>query len=320
MSAEKTADPAERLREAARAARDTAACAARVRREVATELERAVQRMELGAPAARGVENALSAQLARLAQTVSHPPRRWVRMGEGRVLAAAEALDDAVSSFARVETEVSAAASEQLRKRLELRWAFRRIPDLGRAAEQSRRNLGRAFQRRAVAAVGGRLTTSGRVLARLTAGRVALGELAGQLRSLLAPLERVRAELGFFACRGRAVVVPAAGGRGRDEVEIQAAPAGELMLAWDRHGAPRLAVHPARGAAWRDGEAGWRLCFSLPREDGGGRRLRIERPALATWTGEGRARLVRAGVLAWEERTYSSPPTGDRKPGSPEEG
>jgi len=303
MSREAAANPAGPLRAAVEATREAAEHAVRVRRDIAAQLEHALQRMELGTPGARRVEIALSAQLARVGETRSRSPRRWVRVGESRVLAAAEAVTVEMSGLATAQAGVSAAAGEQLRKRQELRRSFRRLPDVGRAAERSRRHLARAFQPRAVAAVAGRLTSSGRVLARLRTGRAVLEGLAGQLRALQAPLDRVRAELGFFTCRGRAVVVPAARGRRREEVELAVDPAGELRFAWDRYGGPRLTVYPARETAWRDGKTSWRPCFSLPRGDADGRRLRIERPALATWTGEGRARLVRAGVLAWEEQT-----------------
>jgi hypothetical protein len=316
VSQEEATSLAARLREAVETTRGAAERTARVRRRIVVELERALLRMELGTPAARQVENALSAQLARVAAMASPPHVRLFRMGEERVLTAAEALADAVSGLAPVEVEVSAAAGEQLRKRLELRQSFRRLPDLGRAVEQSRSHFGRAFQGKTVAAVAGRLATSGRVLAKLTAARGVLKELTGQIEGLLTPLDRVRAELGFFTCRGRAVVVPSPGGRRREELELHVDPSGELMLVWDRYGASRLAVFPTRETTWRDGKTRWRRCFSLPRGEGDERRLRIERPALAAWTGEGRARLVRTGVLAWEEPTRA----GARKQSLPEEG
>jgi hypothetical protein len=314
------ANPAGRLRAAVEAVKEGAERAARVRRDIAAELEPALQRMELGAPEARRVETALAAQLTRVAETLSHPPRRWVRVGESRVLAAAEAVSVEVSGLATAQVGVSAAAGEQLRKRQELRRSFRRLPDAGRAAERSRRHLARAFQPRAVAAVAGRLTSSGRVLARLRTGSAVLEELAAQLRGLLPPLDHARAELGFFTCRGRAVAVPAARGRRREEVELAVDPNGELMFVWDRYGGPRLTVYPARETAWRDGKTRWRPCFSLPRDNGDGRRLRIERAALATWTSEGHARLVRAGVLAWEQRTHAASPTGAHTSSQREEG
>jgi len=309
-----TAAPEVRLRQAVEAARVVADRAAHRRREIAAELERAVQRMGIRAPAARRVEDALSAGLGHVTETVSRPPLKWVRSGEGHVLAAAEALADALSGLAAAGAGVSEAAVEQLHKRQDLRASFRRLPDLTRAAEQSRSRLCRAFQSRAVEAMTGRLTTSRRVLERLAMGRAALAELAGELKSLVAPLDGVSAELGFFTGRGRAVAVPAAGGR-REDVEIQVDRDGELLLSWDRYGASRLTVYPAREIAWRDGKANWRLCFSLPARDHDGRRLRVERPALATWTGVERARLVRPGVLTWAEHADQGFPGGARKPG-----
>lgn len=302
MSSRQTIGAVVQLREAVEEARGAAERTAGVRREIAVEFERALQRMGLGTPAARQLEIALSTQLARLAEMASRPPQRLVREGENQILTAAEELAFAMSGLAPMEVKVSAAVNEHLRNRQELRRSFRRVPDLSHAAEQSRRHLERVFQQRVVAAIAGRLTTSGRVLGRLAAARAVLEELTTQLERLLAPLDRVRAELGFFTCRACAIEIPAAPGtRKHEDVQLVVDPEGELMLAWSRDVTSRLTVYPAPETSWPLGRTGWRLCFSLPQGDGIGRRLRIERPAFATWSGEERARLIRPGVLAWEE-------------------
>lgn len=322
MASHATASPPVPLEAVAAAAREAVAREVRVRRELAAALQREVRRMELGAAETRRVETALTGQLARIAEALSRPPRRWVRVGESRVLGASESLASAVFNLADAAAEVGAAAGEQLRKRQELHRSFRRIPDLSHAAERSRRHLGTAFRSRAIGAVAGRLTTTGRVLARFRAGRAVLSELNERLTTLMEPLDHARAELGFFACRAHAVTLSssAAGGRRREEVELVVDPGGALMLAWDRAGVPRVTIYPVPAVTWRLGFASWHRCFALPQGGGNGQRLRVVRPALAVWAGAETARLVRTGVLDWGERGHPAPAREFQTPSSPEEG